>query len=207
MARSEIGAIILVAGEGTRFRQAAGQDAPPSKLLALYDGKPLVRHVADAACSAGLAGVIVVTGHAAKAVRGALDGLALSFVHNDDYASGMASSLKLGFGAMPASWRAACVLLGDMPLVDAELIGTIADAFQDNASAVVPVFEGVRGNPVLLSARLAPDIAQLTGDAGARHLLRGRADVVEVAVTQAAARLDIDTPEALLHLKPSSDQA
>ncbi len=205
MPRSEIGAIILAAGEGTRFRQALGHDAPASKLVALYEGKPLVRHVADAALSAGLAGVMVVTGHAQASVRTALDDLTLTFVHNPDYASGMASSLKTGFAVWPAGWSAALVLLGDMPLIDAGLITQIADAFDGKGSAVVPLFQGERGNPVLLSVRLVPEIAHLAGDAGARHLLRGRSDVIELPVAQAAARIDIDTPEALSRLASSSD--
>lgn len=197
MARSEIGAIILAAGEGARFRAAGGEG---SKLLAHYQGKALVRHVAEAALSAGLAGVIVVTGHEASAIRAALNGLPITFVANEDYARGMGSSLRMGFAARPATWKAAVILLGDMPLVDAALIGQVADAYTENVSAVVPTFEGVRGNPVLLSARLAPEIAALSGDMGARQILRGREDVRDLPVTSAAARLDIDTPEALKQL-------
>ncbi len=197
MSRTEIGAIILAAGEGARFRAAGGEG---SKLLAHYQGKELVRHVAEAALAAGLAGVIVVTGHEATAIRAALDGLPLTFVTNEDYASGMGSSLRVGFAARPAIWKAAVILLGDMPLVDTALIGQVADAYTEGTSAVVPTFEGLRGNPVLLSARLAPEIAHLSGDMGARQILRGRADVRDLPVTSAAARLDIDTPEALNRL-------
>lgn len=197
MARSEIGAIILAAGEGARFRAAGGAG---SKLLALYHGKSLVRHVAEAALSAGLAGVIVVTGYEDVAIREELAGLPLTFVVNEDYASGMGSSLRVGFSVRPAQWKAAVILLGDMPLVDAALIGQVADAYTDDTTAVVPTYEGVRGNPVLLSARLAPEIAHLSGDMGARQILRGRNDVRDMPVTSAASRLDIDTPEALKQL-------
>lgn len=197
MARTEIGAIILAAGTGARFRAAGGAG---SKLLAHYQGKPLVRHVAEAALSSGLAGVIVVTGHDDAPLRAALAGLPLTFIVNEDYASGMGSSLRVGFAARPRAWKAAVILLGDMPLVDAALIGQVADAYAEDTSAVVPTYEGVRGNPVLLSARLAPEIAHLSGDMGARQILRGRKDVRDLPVTQAAARLDIDTPEALKEL-------
>ena len=135
MARSEIGAIILAAGEGARFRAAGGVG---SKLLALYQGKSLVLHVAEATLSAGLAGVIVVTGHDDAALRAELAGLPLTFVVNEDYASGMGSSLRVGFAVRPAQWKAAVILLGDMPLVDAALIGQVADAYTDEAAAVVP---------------------------------------------------------------------
>mgnify|MGYP003335977593 CR=1 FL=1 len=79
-------------------------------------------------------------------------------------------------------------------------IGEIARAYRNDVAAVVPTFDGVRGNPVLLSASLAPEIAQLSGDKGARQILRGRDDVCELPVASPAARLDIDTPDMLKNL-------
>ena len=90
MARNDIGAIILAAGQGARFRAAGGEG---SKLLAPYHGKALVRHVAEAALAAHLGGVMIVTGADGDHVRAALADLPVSFVENEDYASGMGSSL------------------------------------------------------------------------------------------------------------------
>jgi molybdenum cofactor cytidylyltransferase len=203
MSTSKVAGVLLAAGEATRFRKAAGAQGPVTKLVAQHEGKPLVRHVADAALAAGLSPLIVVTGHAQDAVREALHGLAFTAVHNSAYASGMASSLKVGLAAVPPDAQAAIVLLGDMPLVSATLIAQLTEAYAQHprALAVVPVHEGVRGNPVLLSRALFPQIMELTGDAGARQVLRGRdADIVEIAVNEPAARIDIDTPDALRDL-------
>ncbi len=65
-------------------------------------------------------------------------------------------------------------------------------------AALVPTYAGRRGNPVLLSRALAPEIAHLQGDTGAGPLLRGRADVREWPVGDVAVAQDIDTPEALI---------
>ena len=59
---------------------------------------------------------------------------------------------------------------------------------------------GQRGNPVLLSRRLFAALAELSGDRGARRLLAGRSDVVELPVEDAAVAADIDTPEAFRSL-------
>lgn len=200
MPTSKVAGVLLAAGEATRFRKAAGAQGPVTKLVAQHEGKPLVRHVAEAALAAGLSPLIVVTGHAQDAVSEALHDLALTRVHNPAYASGMASSLKAGLSAVPADAQAAIVLLGDMPLVSAALIAQLAQAFAQHPSAlaVLPVYEGVRGNPVLLSRAVFAEMMELTGDAGARQVLRGRdADVIEIAVNEPAARIDIDTPDAL----------
>lgn len=197
---SDVAAIVLAAGKASRFRAAAGDGGPTTKLVARHNGKALVRHVVDAASASGLSPLIVVTGHAEAAVLHELEGAGFEAVHNPLYETGMASSLRAGLARCPSSATGVVVLLGDMPLVGPALIGKLTTAFlaHPEALAVVPSFAGERGNPVLISVRLFPALAQLEGDAGARQVLRGLdAHVVEVPVTDAASRLDIDTPEAL----------
>jgi molybdenum cofactor cytidylyltransferase len=200
---TEIAAIILAAGRSTRF---AGDQPGTTKMIAELHGKPLVRHVANAALASRARPVIVVTGHARDLVQEALAGLPLRFVHNKDYATGLASSLRVGIAAVPASASGAIILLGDMPLVTSDLIDEVIRSFGEgaNADAVVPVTQRRRGNPVLLARLLFPAVAQLTGDEGARRLLQQSGiHVVEIAVSGDAADADVDTPEALATLRKS----
>ena len=189
-----VAALLLAAGRGTRF-------GPSPKLLADLGGEPLVRHAARAALASRASPLLVVLGHAEDAVREALDGLAFEAVPNPDYADGLATSLKAGFGALPPDAEAAIVLLGDMPGVCAGLIDRLVAAYgQTRPVAVVPLVGGRWANPVLLDRRLAPDIARLEGDRGAAPLLRGRADVLQLAVDDPGALVDVDTAEALAGL-------
>lgn len=200
---SKIAAIILAAGQASRFRAAAGEAGPATKLVAQLDGKPLVRHVAEAALASRAAPIIVVTGHAEEAVRAALAGLPLTFTQNDAYASGLASSLQQGLSCVPQDCEGALVLLGDMPLISPEIIEQLIAAFERNPStkAVAPVRDGQRGNPVLLSQALFPAVAALSGDVGARALLAAaQGEIVEVAVASRAVTFDVDTPDALSRL-------
>lgn len=194
---AEIGTVLLAAGLGSRFGAAP-------KLLARLDGKPLVRHAAEAALGARPRPVVAVLGAHAEAVRDALAGLDLVRVDNPDYRTGLASSLRAGLAALPATCAAAIVVLGDMPRVTAAHLDRLAEAFAgapELPAAVVPVQAGRRGNPVLLNLRrLGPDIARLTGDHGAGPLLRGRPDVLEIPGDPATA-LDVDTPDALAALR------
>lgn len=190
-----VAALILAAGQGTRF------GAEP-KLLAPLAGKPLVRHVAEAALASTAFPVIAVLGHRRDEVAGALPA-AVRRHDNPDFAGGLATSLKAGFAALDPGAEAAVILLGDMPGITAELIDGLISAWRDGGRpvAVVPVCEGRRGNPVLLSADLAPEIAALSGDAGAGPLLRTRAGVLELPVAAPAVLADVDTPEALAALR------
>lgn len=197
----EIGTILLAAGLGSRFGAAP-------KLLAPLDGRPLVRHAAEAALGARPRPVVAVLGAHGAAVRDALAGLDLVRVDNPDYRSGLASSLRAGLAALPATCTAAIVVLGDMPRVTAAHLDRLAEAFAEASAgaleppaAVVPVQAGRRGNPVLLNLRrLGPDIARLAGDHGAGPLLKGRPDVLEIPGDPATA-LDVDTPDALAALR------
>jgi molybdenum cofactor cytidylyltransferase len=196
---SEIGAVVLAAGLSARFRAEGGREV--SKLVALLDGKPLVRHVAEAALGSRARPVVVVTGHAREAVKAALAGLPVVFADNPDFATGLASSLKAGVAALPSDVAGALVLLGDMPGIDAATLGSLIGAFaaRPDALAAAPVRAGRRGNPVVLSRALFPALARLDGDEGARRLL-GEADprrIVEVAVESDGVTLDIDTPGEL----------
>ena len=188
-----IGIVLLAAGRGTRF-------GPEPKLLADLGGRPLVRHAAEAACASGLGPVVAVLGAHAPAVQAALVGLDIHTVENPLYAEGLSTSLRAGLAALPPTCAGAVVMLGDMPLVAPALLRRLAEAVDGAAAAIVPVWAGRRGNPVLLNRdRLAADLSELVGDRGAAPLLAGRPDVVEIA-GEAGTSLDIDTPEALMGL-------
>jgi molybdenum cofactor cytidylyltransferase len=192
-ANRNVAAIILAAGRSTRM-------GGPNKLLADLNGRPLVRIVAEQVLASKASSVTVVTGHQAAEVEKALRGLKVTFVHNPDFAAGLASSVKTGIAVAPEKADGAVVCLGDMPLISADLIDRLISAFAPDRGQLiaVPVSDGRRGNPVLWSRRFFAELMTLDGDIGARHLIARHADAVaEVPVEGHGAFLDIDTPQAL----------
>jgi molybdenum cofactor cytidylyltransferase len=198
-----IAAVVLAAGRSTRMGAV-------NKMIAEIGGKPLVRIAAEQALASRAKPVIVVTGHERERVEKALAGLAVRFVHNPDYAEGLGTSLKTGIAAVPEEADGAVVCLGDMPQVDASLIDKLIGAFDPERGALVvtPSIEGRRGNPVLWSRRFFPDLMQIQGDIGARHLIGNYTEaVVEVPVAGEAALTDVDTPESLSAVKAEIERA
>jgi molybdenum cofactor cytidylyltransferase len=194
---SNVAAIVLAAGRGTRF----GQEP---KLLAEFDGKALVRHVIEAAISSSAEPVIVVTGHRATEVNASLEGLSVQSVHNASFADGLSTSLKAGFAALPPTAGAAVILLADMPLIKANLIDALITGWRamGEPGALVPTLNGQRGNPVVLSRALQPTIDVLSGDDGAGPFLRTRPDVLEWPTSDPGILRDIDTREQLAKFQP-----
>ena len=191
-AGGSVAAIVLAAGQARRMGGL-------NKLTARFDGNPLVRRVAEQALASQARPVILVTGHRAAEIEAAVAGLGLTLVHNPDYAEGLATSLKAGLAALPADTAAALVVLADMPGVTAETLDRLIAAFQarQGPTIVLPTVGGKRGNPVLWSRDFFPELATISGDTGARHLLGAHEEAIERVEIGAAAGLDVDTPEAL----------
>ncbi|WP_394689163.1 NTP transferase domain-containing protein [Hoeflea sp.] len=190
----EVAVVLLAAGRASRMGEQAGH-----KLLAQFDGEPLVRRMARTALGSAASLSVVVTGHRGEEIASSLDGLAVKLVENPDYASGMASSLKVGLGALDDDVAGALVLLGDMPALTSAHLDLLIDAFREaGGSAIVRASDGVRrGNPVILPRATFPDAMSLSGDVGARALIESGAwTVIDVEIGPAA-RLDVDTPEAV----------
>jgi molybdenum cofactor cytidylyltransferase len=191
---ARMAAVVLAAGRASRMGS--------NKLLAVLDGKPLVRHAVEAALGSRAEPVVVVTGNQADEVRAALAGLDVAFVHNADYAAGMSTSLRAGVAAVTAADPAiggALVCLGDMPRVRAAHLDAIIDGVRDDhVLIVVPTFERKRGNPVLLTRALFDEVAALDGDVGARALIeRHAASVRWLPLEEPGILVDVDTPGAL----------
>ena len=192
-----IACVILAAGRSSRM-------GPRNKLLEAFNGKPIVRCVAEIALASRTRPVLVVTGHMAAEVQAALAGLEVTIVHNAEFAKGMSTSLKAGIAALPAGLDGAVVALGDMPEIGPAHLDRMIAAFEpkEGRSIIVPVHQGKRGNPVLWGAEHFAEMAGLDGDVGARKIIADNAEsVVELDLGSAAVLVDIDTPEALAQLR------
>jgi molybdenum cofactor cytidylyltransferase len=186
---SAVAGVILAAGLSRRM----GGFKP----LLPFRGAPLLAHVLAAARTSGLAPLCLVLGHRSAEIQATVDLARTDVVVNSDYARGQAGSLKAGLEAVRSRCRAAMFVLGDQPLITAGLIDTLIEAYLERKAAItLPVFEGQRGNPVIIAARLFPELERLQGDTGARALFEAhRAEIHRVTVDDPAVLIDVDRPE------------
>ena len=195
-------ALVLAAGSARRF---GGR-----KLLADWNGATLLHAALACARAAPVEGVTVVTGADAADITACVRAFdpAIRLVHAPDHAEGMAASLRAGVASLPAETRASFVFLGDMPRVSAALIDRLLAAFDPAAGRriVAPSRDGQVGNPVLWSRELFDEMSGVTGDVGARHLIRTHASsVTELTVDDDAALVDISG--AVTHIKAGKVRA
>ncbi|GAB0113145.1 nucleotidyltransferase family protein [Acidisoma sp. C75] len=185
-------AVVLAAGLSTRM-------GGPHKLLLDFGGEPVLRRVVSALLALGPAEVVVVTGHRAAEIGAALGGLPLRLVHNPDYAAGQAGSVATGMRALAAPCAAVMIMLGDQPLLTPAALARLLAAYgamPADRSMLVPLYQGTRGNPVMVAARHIPAIATGALRLGCRKLIEMYPEEVAlVEMADPAFIRDCDTPE------------
>lgn len=189
-----ITAIILAAGQGSRFRAEAGADQ--DKLLAPCVGRdgitrPVIEQVLVNLPAAVAKRWLVTSPDRTEVIRLAqLQGFEVLLLRSP----GMGDSIAAAVAASgpSAGWL---VVLGDMPFIlPASIEQVMAGLEEDGIS--VPVHAGQYGHPVGFGRSFGPALVALTGDRGAKPLF-AMASVQEVAVDDPGVLWDVDVPASL----------
>lgn len=181
-----VGAILLAAGSARRM----GSD----KLMADLGGRPVAAHVLATIAEAELPSPVIAISPGSGI--GSIAGDAM-LVDVADHALGMGHSLAAAIRAVPSSWIAAIICLGDMPFVRAATLRMLA-ASASADRIIRPVHEGKAGNPLAWGRDYFAELASLTGDRGGRAVLdRHAGRIVALPCDDPGILMDIDTPDDL----------
>jgi molybdenum cofactor cytidylyltransferase len=188
MTGDRVTGVVLAAGLSSRMGT--------NKMLLELGGRTLVQRAVATAIAAGLDPVLVVVGHERERVQEELMGLRCTPVFNREYARGIHSSLKAGIAAVPPESDAAAVLLGDMPLVRAEMVRALVDAFRrGNAPLAISLYGEVVAPPIVYARSLFPELCAIDGDGcGKRVVKQHRAEALELRWPEETLT-DLDSPE------------
>jgi molybdenum cofactor cytidylyltransferase len=165
----------------------------PKSALPLGTGTVLST-VALRLLSAGVDRLVIVFGHEAESVRAGAqlpEDPRLVVVVNSGWAEGMASSLRAGLEASEGC-AAVVLALGDEPGIDPEVIGRLTAAWHRGARIAAVSSSGRFNHPILFDASLFPDLRRLSGDVGARAIVKAHWD--EVVPVEGPPLHDLDTP-------------
>lgn len=189
--KPEIAGLLLAAGSSSRLGQC--------KQLLQLRGETLVHRVARQALSACSGPVICVLGAQADAIGAALEDLPVQTCLNENWNSGMASSLRCGIATLPDTVAGVMVLVCDQHRIEAIDLKRLLTAW--SADSIVAAFYGSSlGVPAIFPRRLFGQLSELQGDQGARKLLR-KGSESPITVEMPAAGFDIDTAADLATLR------
>ena len=165
-AAKRVVAVVLAAGRAERF----GSD----KLMHPLDGRPMAEHIAMTIADVPFAVRLAIC-PVDSPRRDLFTAHGFEVIDNLHPEQGMGTSLALGARrAIELSADAMLICLADMPYVTREHLLALLGA---EGSAVVTEVNGTRSPPAMFGRELFPELAMLTGDHGARHLLKSAATV------------------------------
>ena len=192
---SGVSAVVLAAGAGSRFGGG--------KLLASFRGRTLIEATLSGLRGAPVDEIIVVAGAEGERLRSISTADEMRVIDNPDWAEGMSTSVRAGLRACASDTRAAVICLADQPLVGAEAVERLVEAFRRGARIAVATYGGEMRNPVLFARGVWPLLLrEMSGDKGARVFLKHHQDIVtEVACDDIADPTDVDTVEDLRRLE------
>ncbi|MEH7388471.1 nucleotidyltransferase family protein, partial [Bacillus sp. JJ1521] len=194
-----IGAIILAAGQSSRFGQV--------KQLVHLGDKQLFLYSVELALELKMKPIILVGNEKTKEIKDLVSDLKVTYVENKNYQQGMSSSLKEGILALTIEKtkpKAAMVFLADQPFIPLEVLRKIAETYERNYEKgiriVRPRYKGEVGHPVLFDTSVFNELTKIEGEQGARQIIKSNPDIVSVVdFMMKEWNLDIDRPEDYEH--------
>lgn len=189
-----VAAVVLAAGESRRLGRA--------KQRLKREGRTLLERAVAAARDGGCFQVVVVLGCDADAFAGDLADRPVEIVRNEDWAHGVAGSIRIGLAEV-ARGRAEAVLFltCDQPHLEAAIVQRLLEAAQRSPQSIVAAeYAGVRGVPAIFPRNEFGALNGLAGDRGARALIEA-AGSRAIGVAWPEGAVDIDTEEDWLRFQ------
>lgn len=179
--------MLLAAGGSSRLGR-------PKQLLK-FEGETLLRRAARSLADSVYFPVVVVLGAEHDSALGEINGLAVYNLINESWADGMSSSIRRGLERLleiEPNLDGVLITLCDQPKISTEMFNRFADKFAEtNAAVIAASYDSILGVPALFSSSRFGELLNLSGDKGARQLIRDRKDVIGLDLPEGA--IDIDT--------------
>ena len=181
-----ISSILLAAGQSKRM---LGEN----KLTKDIKGIPLIKRALNNILKSQVNEIIIVLGYQKETVEKLIDKTSkIKFVFNSNFEKGMASSIKKGIKNLSDKSDAFFISLGDMPSINFKTYNHLIK-FNKNKKAIVPMFKGQKGNPVLFPKLFEEKLLSIQGDCGAKKVLEiNKKDVLNLEINDPGIIKDLD---------------
>ncbi|ULQ52747.1 nucleotidyltransferase family protein [Flavihumibacter fluvii] len=180
--------MILAAGGSSRLGE-------PKQLLP-YKGNTLLRQAAETALNTGWQPIVVVVGAHHEAISKTLTGMKITLAENHEWNKGMSTSLQAGLAKaeeLAPDLDALIFMVCDQPMVTTTLLQELLKTHWATGKPIVACsYKDVSGTPALFAREVFPSLRDLTGDAGARKLIKTLGNKV-ATIDFPDGYIDIDT--------------
>lgn len=186
---SNITIAILAAGASTRM-------GSPKQLLK-WGNITLLEHAIHTAKQSIASRIMVVLGANAKGIASEIKDASVSVVINDEWQQGLGKSIACASSFMMNSEEKSdglLIMLADQPFVTTEYLNKMMQQFSTNEKDVIATAYNTKqkGVPVLFGKAYFKELSQITGDDGAKSVIKIYDDLVKTIVPDFE-NVDIDT--------------
>ena len=188
---NKVACFILAAGMSKRM-------GSENKLLKKYKNKIIINQTLKNHSESKLEKLNIIIGHDKESLKDTLKNFQIGVIENDNYMSGMLSSIKRINDYIDNEVTGIMISLADMPLVSSKVINSILDTFllHDEKKICIPEFNGRLGNPIIIPLEIYKKIIQnenLLKDKGLKStILDGKFDIVRARSSSGVLK-DFDT--------------
>ena len=193
---SKLCILILAAGASTRMKKA--------KQLLPWGNTSLVNHVIETALESRATETYVVLGASYEAIHEKIKDKKVSIVFNENFESGIASSIRVGVKEILKTKQplGVLIMLGDQPFVRSEYLNEMIEAFAaNNIGVVCSNYGNTIGVPVIFGAEYFNELLELRGDRGATTII-SKYKEKGIILNPGIAVQDIDTMEDYIKYRP-----
>ncbi|MCR6544549.1 molybdenum cofactor cytidylyltransferase [Dehalobacterium formicoaceticum] len=187
----KIKAMILAAGFSSRMKT--------NKMLLPLGEMTIIENTLQGFLQSEVDGVAVVLGHDKEKIARVLTPYPVQFIENPRFSQGMSTSVQAGIEQLQGDQDLDGVMItpGDMPFIQAKTVDGIIKIFREFAyPIIIPLYQGRRGHPVFFAKELMPQLLAVSGDMGARGVIRSNPEkCFFLEVDDPGILIDMDAPE------------
>jgi molybdenum cofactor cytidylyltransferase len=192
-----ISAVVLAAGQSKRMGQ--------HKMLLPWGNRTVIEQIISTIFLAGIDDIHIVVGSLRNQLSIVLKEYKLEMIFNKDYRNGeMLTSIKLGIQSLHDETKAALIVLGDQPQINADIITAILTLYRStNRQIIVPSYKMKRGHPLLIARPIWDSLLKIMPPMTLRDFLGVNNQLIDYLVVDSQSVLqDMDTPDDYFRYKP-----
>ena len=165
-------------------------------LLPFADSTFLETHIKNFS-RIGVEDILVVVGFKRERLIPVLQNYNVGIIENDEFMSGMYSSIQKGVINLKKEIEAFFLMPCDIPVADEKILEDLKNKYTKCAKGIlIPCYQGKKGHPPIISTAYARHIVQRNPNRGLREILHEFVhDTIFMNVDHEYIILDVNTPE------------
>ena len=190
----KISCLVLAAGLSSRMTIG-------NKLLLKIKSLTIVEKTINNLYDSNIDSYLIILGYQSNLLSKVLKNFKIPLIINESYKEGISSSIKKGISLIDHKSNGVMICLADMPKITSKTYNILIEKFKKfyNSTTpliILPEYNGETGNPVILSNHFFSELKKISGDIGAKYLIKkNRKYIKKINISESYILEDIDDLE------------